>query len=140
MINFEVAGSEERNMGLEVTYSAVLHHPELGQLVWSLWEYPVGVENYSETDVGPHKLLENIDFKLEFDPPGDHEGDVNEERQGRIDALVEWFHERYEDPAERLPYVSAEGGYQWIYGGPYDAREVLGDNFRTQPKTLSKPP
>lgn len=43
--------------------------------------------------------------------------------------MVEWFHERYEDPAQRLPYISKEGGYQWIYGGPYDAREVLADNF-----------
>ena len=46
-----------------------------------------------------------------------------------IYALVEWFFERFENPAHRLPYESAEGGYQWIYGGPYDAREELSENF-----------
>ena len=46
-----------------------------------------------------------------------------------IDTLVEWFFERFEDPAHRLPYETAEGGFQWIYGGPYDAREQLEENF-----------
>lgn len=41
----------------------------------------------------------------------------------------QWFHENYEDPAVRMPYSSAEGGYQWIWGGPYDAREQIGDQF-----------
>ncbi len=124
LLDFEVVGTDERNMGPETTYSAVLHHPELGQLVWSIWEYPVGAENDRETDVGPHELLEDINFGLGYDAPDDEE-----ELQSRIDSLVEWFHERYEDPAQRLPYISKEGGYQWIYGGPYDAREVLADNF-----------
>lgn len=54
LLDFEVVGTDERNMGPETTYSAVLHHPELGQLVWSLWEYPIGAENYRKTDVGSH--------------------------------------------------------------------------------------
>jgi len=28
-----------------------------------------------------------------------------------------------------MPYESAEGGYQWIWGGPYDAHEQIGDQF-----------
>lgn len=47
----------------------------------------------------------------------------------RIEAMIQWFHENYEDPAVRTPYESAEGGYQWIWGGPYDAREEIGDQF-----------
>lgn len=43
--------------------------------------------------------------------------------------LEEWFRANYEDPANRLPYESAEGGYLWIWGGPYDAREELEGNF-----------
>ncbi|HEY3548518.1 MAG TPA: hypothetical protein VGK17_20790 [Propionicimonas sp.] len=39
--------------------------------------------------------------------------------------LVNWFFERYEDPADGVPFVSSEGGYQYISGGPFDAREVL---------------
>jgi hypothetical protein len=50
-------------------------------------------------------------------------------RSRKVEAMVQWFHENYEDPAVRLPYESAEGGYQWIYGGPYDAHEVIGDEF-----------
>ena len=39
------------------------------------------------------------------------------------ELMIEWFNQNFEDPAERTPYESAEGGYQWIWGGPYDARE-----------------
>lgn len=41
--------------------------------------------------------------------------------------LAEWFLARYEDPNENCPYESAEGGYQFIWGGPYDAEEELFD-------------
>jgi hypothetical protein len=40
-----------------------------------------------------------------------------------------WFYENYEDPVNCLPYESAEGGYQYIYGGPYEPSEVLQDEF-----------
>ena len=45
------------------------------------------------------------------------------------DKMHTWFLARYEDPVERCPYESAEGGYQFIHGGPYDAREVLEQEF-----------
>lgn len=45
-------------------------------------------------------------------------------------AVMEaWFRSRFEDPAERTPYQSAEGGYIWIWGGPYDAHEQLANEF-----------
>jgi hypothetical protein len=40
-----------------------------------------------------------------------------------------WFYQNYEDPAERTPYESREGGYIYIWGGPYDAREELEGEF-----------
>ena len=49
--------------------------------------------------------------------------------QEQLRVMERWFRERYEDPAVRTPYESAEGGYIWIWGGPYDAHEVLGDQF-----------
>ena len=122
-IDFDAVDGRERSMGPETEYSATVDHPQLGQLAWSLWEYPVGVENRRETDVDTHGLLKDIDFGLQHEPADD------DERQARIDTLVEWFFERFEDPAHRLPYETAEGGYQWIYGGPYDAREQLEKNF-----------
>lgn len=66
-----------------------------------------------------------------------------EHEQDYIDSaameLVEWFSARYEDPANSLPYITREGGYQWIYGGPYDATEVLSDSFLdADPKVIEK--
>lgn len=43
--------------------------------------------------------------------------------------MVEWFHSNYEDPADQTPYETAEGGYQWIWGGPYDASEEIEGMF-----------
>lgn len=43
--------------------------------------------------------------------------------------MVHWFHGMFEDPANETPYVSREGGYQYIWGGPYDATDELGAEF-----------
>ena len=43
--------------------------------------------------------------------------------------MREWFLANYEDPVHSLPYESREGGYIWIYGGPYDPHEELHDKF-----------
>ena len=53
--------------------------------------------------------------------------DANRETQ--LDVMQTWFRQHFEDPAERTPYESAEGGYIWIWGGPYDAREELESEF-----------
>lgn len=45
------------------------------------------------------------------------------------EEMRRWFYENYEDPANLLPYESKEGGYFYLWGGPYDAREVLSDKF-----------
>jgi hypothetical protein len=61
----------------------------------------------------------------------DHEIDDsdNPEREAQLQMMRDWFFERFEDPAERTPYESREGGYIWIWGGPYDAREELESEF-----------
>jgi hypothetical protein len=43
--------------------------------------------------------------------------------------MVQWFHQYYEDPVHHTSFNSAEGGYLWNHGGPYDARDELGDKF-----------
>lgn len=53
----------------------------------------------------------------------------NADRETQIEAMREWFYKNFEDPAERTPYESAEGGYIWIWGGPYDASEELQGEF-----------
>lgn len=47
----------------------------------------------------------------------------------QIEVMRDWFYDNYEDPANSCPYESREGGYQFIYGGPYDANEELQTMF-----------
>jgi hypothetical protein len=51
------------------------------------------------------------------------------ERDTQVEAMREWFLQNFEDPAENTPYDSGEGGYQFIWGGPYDAQEQLSEEF-----------
>ena len=45
-----------------------------------------------------------------------------------VEAVKAWFFENFEDPVHHTSYISREGGYQYVWG-PYDAREVLEENF-----------
>jgi RiboL-PSP-HEPN len=56
-----------------------------------------------------------------------HLKDANEETQ--MEAMRSWFREHFQDPVEETPYDSSEGGYIYIYGGPYDPREELDARF-----------
>jgi hypothetical protein len=49
-----------------------------------------------------------------------------------IKAIVKWFLKNYEDPANSTPFCSAEGGYQYLCGWPYSAREEIVDNFHDE--------
>jgi hypothetical protein len=40
-----------------------------------------------------------------------------------------WFYERYEDPVNSQSHDSREGGYIFVNGGPFDAREELEAEF-----------
>lgn len=117
----ENTDDDERGMGWEIHHTAVVHHDALGELTWYVSEYPEGAENDKETDVGPHTLIRNFDFGLGAMAEGGAQPSLRE--------MLDWFHANYEDPAVRTPYESREGGYQWIWGGPFDAREVLSDQY-----------
>jgi hypothetical protein len=43
--------------------------------------------------------------------------------------MVHWFHGLFCDPADETPYIGREGGYQYIWGGPYSANEELYAEF-----------
>jgi hypothetical protein len=47
-------------------------------------------------------------------------------RDTQLDAMRTWFFENFEVPAEHTPY---EGGYVYIWGGPYYAAEELEAEF-----------
>ena len=123
-IEWELVESSERQMGLEHHYQAVLDHPDLGIITWNLWEYPEGVENHRATEVNGLDLIADFDYGLE------HEDDSeDEDNQDSVHEVVRWFLQHYEDPAIRTPYESSEGGYQYIWGGPVDAREAIFEGF-----------
>jgi len=49
--------------------------------------------------------------------------------QTQIEVMRDWFYENFQDPVDCCPYESAEGGYQYFRGGPYEPHEVLEDEF-----------
>ena len=132
LINFERTDPNEYNdtvllydNNIMIESSAILQHPQLGRLTWRIWEYPIRLQHDDGTNVGPHKVLENFKFEVELDE------DIAkyDKNRRRVNYLVEWFKENYEDPAESVTYVSREGGYQWQNGGPCDASDELHENF-----------
>lgn len=142
-LEWEVVGSDARGMGQETIYEAFVDHDELGDLRWSISEYPVGAENFTDTDVGTHRIVSDFDYGLEHEPEFDDEEPIGLRdrlkakpewaaaltRGSLVKLLVEWFHYLYEDPANETPYNSREGGYLYIKGGPYNAEEELRQNF-----------
>jgi Holliday junction resolvase-like predicted endonuclease len=61
---------------------------------------------------------------------------VAEQAPMTADDLVDWFAEHYKDPADGVPYDSGEAGYQYVHGGPYDARDVLENQFDFVPPAV----
>jgi hypothetical protein len=63
-------------------------------------------------------------------PPDDDSFDLSKadpETQKKV--MTDWFLAHYTDPNDNSPYESAEGGYIYIWGGPYDAQDKLSDKF-----------
>ena len=46
----------------------------------------------------------------------------------QVEIMSHWFEAHYDDP-NVLPYDSSEDGFQWIWGGPYDAGQELRQEF-----------
>jgi hypothetical protein len=51
------------------------------------------------------------------------------DRDTQKEVMEFWFYNNYEDPVHSCPHNSEEGGYQFIYGGPYEAQEELEEQF-----------
>lgn len=69
-----------------------------------------------------NNMLSQIDL-LELDKEQDH--DLSEVES----KMMEWFFQNYDDPANFLPYETKEGGYQYLFGGPYELDQILYDEF-----------
>jgi hypothetical protein len=126
-IDWEVVASEDRDMGPDRLWSASTSRDELGDIRWEMSEYPEGFLGELVPDLNGHELVQNFSVSIEHEPDFDDEDDFD--REAATEELKEWFYANYEDPANSLPHISAEGGYQWIYGGPETPQDALGDNF-----------
>jgi hypothetical protein len=51
------------------------------------------------------------------------------DRETQLEVMRHWFYSNFENPVEHCPYESAEGGYQYVYGGPYEPQEELEGKF-----------
>ena len=142
-LEWNQVSADERQMGLEVQYLGEIEHPELGRLTWSVWEYPMGMFNDSDQDVNGHTLEATFAFDPQFERDEDWDDiEAREElanltddqlralpKEQQEEYIVAWFHSQFWDPAQETPYDGREGGYLYIHGGPYDAREELDEKF-----------
>ena len=60
-------------------------------------------------------------------PPPENFNDLSVEEAVKL--IQDWFFNNFEDPAHSTPYDSGEGGYQYIWGGPYEAADVISNVF-----------
>lgn len=143
-LDWDNVGGGAGPMGEKEHYLATVEHEVLGKLSWSLWEYPVGVQNCSETDTGGHRLVQDFDYGLEHEEEFDLEQLEDEERavarlgfedlteEEQIDTMVGWFNRMFEDPQNSTPYAidkDSPYNYEYIWGGPYDASDELFGEF-----------
>lgn len=71
------------------------------------------------------KILNKWD-EIQLDPVSVPEIDFDAiSKEEGTEEIVAWFLRNFENPAENTPYLNAEGGYQYVWGGPYDAREII---------------
>jgi len=52
-----------------------------------------------------------------------------ESEETQIAAMRSWFFDNFQDPVHETPYDSREGGYIYLHGGPYNAKEELTSRF-----------
>ena len=50
-----------------------------------------------------------------------------------IESMSEWFLRNFKDPADGVPFDGRDGGYQYVNGGPYDARDEISEQFSSMP-------
>ena len=79
------------------------------------------------------KKIMNKNLKEYFHPDETQPIPINKLRKAnrnyQLEVMRDWFNMNFENPAENTPYESSEGGYIYIWGGPYNAREELENEF-----------
>lgn len=73
-VDWEQDGGEERSMGAELRYVATFEFSssKTGQhyeATWELWEYPIGVQNHSNTQVTDGvEVIKDFEYGLSHEP------------------------------------------------------------------------
>lgn len=119
-LEWEVTGSSEGGMGPEYNYEAEIEHEALGRLVWGLGEYPVGIEDYRNYDFGKHKLIENLEYRLQHSDEGDEysrDTSFEEYWDGLISEIVKWAEDQFGSHLEEL--------------GPYEVHQAIEKRFKS---------
>lgn len=75
-------------------------------------EFPPNAGGFTELGIEP-----DDDWLMTANPELQHE------------AMRVWFLSRYENPTNNTPYSTQEGGFMYIFGGPYDADDELTNRF-----------
>ncbi len=110
-LQFEDVSTHERDMGPEVLWTARIDHPELGELEWSVTEYPAGaISGTPEADVNGHELQTDFHFEISFPEPDVDPDDYDVDdhlpspiTDGDAEEMREWFLANYEDPQIHSP-------------------------------------
>ena len=69
---------------------------------------------------------------MELKPPSVAPSLAGLTREEQIEEMAQWFFANFTDPAHSTQYETREGGYQYIWGGPYVASEELEEAFGDQ--------
>jgi len=59
-LDWEISEVEERKMGAEIAYAATYYF-DVGEIEWTVWEYPTGATNYSDYRIEGGTLVKNFD-------------------------------------------------------------------------------
>ena len=127
----------DRDLGPEVIWGFQLDEPDIGRITWTFSEYPTGQAGEVSVDVDGFEVLSSVSVEIEYERSDIAEieelvdGEVIEpETVAAIEQMEAWFFSNFGDPSASLPYISSEGGFQWVRGGPVDATEALTDRFK----------
>jgi len=131
---WEIVESHERDMGVEYNHEANYEKEcdvcnNSMSLTFNCWEYPMATEETRDVN---GEGVENIsgDCCLALQEQYSDESNYHQDYEEKaIEKIKNWFSANYEDPAERLPYITKEGGYQWIHGGPINTGDAVHNNF-----------
>lgn len=118
-----VSGTVDVDAGISIsTYHEREFHPTDGGYVLIRYYFSLEISEKG-------KLINHSFYDEEIISPLDLQPDEEQLDADNISIMKEWFFSHYEDPAERTPFESKDGGYQWIYGGPYEVEQELFKHF-----------